>query len=116
LRGAPSPGLGGWASYAIAVVLIAMGLHLLGWLKLPLPVISGGVTANGVLGAFASGLLLSLVRAPCGTPVLASVPSFAAYKQSCRGIGRAQKQDVLAGEYRRERAVDRVLCARGTCS
>ena len=59
-----------------------MGLHLLGWLKVPLPTFSGTVKTGGVLGSFASGLLLSLVLAPCGTPVLASVLSFAAYKQS----------------------------------
>lgn len=33
-------------------------------------------------GAFGTGLLLSLNIGPCGTPVLASVLSFAAYKQS----------------------------------
>jgi hypothetical protein len=60
----------------------AHGKHLLGWVKVPLPTFSGAAKAQGVLGAFASGLLLSLVLAPCGTPVLASVLSFAAYKQS----------------------------------
>ena len=75
-------GLGGWAPYLIAVVPIVMGLHLLGWVTIPLPSFSGTVRAGGILGAFATGLLLSLVIAPCGTPVLASVLSFAAYKQS----------------------------------
>jgi cytochrome c biogenesis protein CcdA len=51
-------------------------------MKIPLPPISGPARASGALGAFVSGLLLSLVLAPCGTPVLASVLSFAAYKQS----------------------------------
>jgi cytochrome c biogenesis protein CcdA len=82
LAGRALTGLGGWASYLIALVPLAMGLHLLGWMKIPLPAISGTARAKGVLGAFASGLLLSLVLAPCGTPVLASVLSFAAYKQS----------------------------------
>jgi cytochrome c biogenesis protein CcdA len=82
LAGRALTGLGGWASYAIAVVPIVMGLHLLGWLKVPLPTFSGTVRATGIVGAFATGLLLSLVLAPCGTPVLASVLSFAAYKQS----------------------------------
>lgn len=36
----------------------------------------------GLGGAFGTGLLLSLIIGPCGTPVLASVLSFAAYKQS----------------------------------
>ncbi|HET9599349.1 MAG TPA: cytochrome c biogenesis CcdA family protein [Anaeromyxobacteraceae bacterium] len=82
LAGRALTGLGGWASYLIALVPLAMGLHLLGWMKIPLPAISGTARRKGVLGAFASGLLLSLVLAPCGTPVLASVLSFAAYKQS----------------------------------
>jgi cytochrome c biogenesis protein CcdA len=33
-------------------------------------------------GAFGNGLLLSLIMGPCGTPVLASVLSYAAYKQN----------------------------------
>ena len=82
LAGRALTGLGGWAPYLIALVPLAMGLHLLGWLKVPLPTFSGTVKTGGVLGSFASGLLLSLVLAPCGTPVLASVLSFAAYKQS----------------------------------
>lgn len=46
-----------------------MGLHLLGWLKLSLPAVR---THQGRLrGSFLTGLLPSLVIAPCGTPVLA---------------------------------------------
>ena len=82
LAGRALSGLGGWASYAIAVVPLAMGVHLVGWLKIPIPTFSGTVRATGIVGAFATGLLLSLVLAPCGTPILASVLSFAAYKQS----------------------------------
>lgn len=82
LAGRALSGLGGWAPYVIALVPIAMGLHLLGWIRIPLPPFSGTVRAGGVIGAFATGLLLSLVIAPCATPVLASVLSFAAYKQS----------------------------------
>ena len=82
LAGRALSGLGGWAPYLIAIVPIAMGLHLLGWIRIPLPSFSGTVHTGGAVGAFATGLLLSLVIAPCGTPVLASVLSFAAYKQS----------------------------------
>jgi len=82
LAGRALSGLGGWAPYVIAVVPMAMGLHLLRWIRIPLPSFSGTIRAGGILGAFATGLLLSLVVAPCGTPVLASVLSFAAYKQS----------------------------------
>lgn len=82
LAGRALTGLGGWASYAIAVVPIAMGLHLLGWIRIPMPAASARARVKGAAGAFASGLLLSLVLAPCGTPVLAAVLSFAAHEQS----------------------------------
>jgi cytochrome c-type biogenesis protein len=82
LAGRALTGLGGWAPYLVALIPLVMGLHLLGWMRVPLPTSSGTAKARGVVGSFASGLLLSLVLAPCGTPVLASVLSFAAYKQS----------------------------------
>lgn len=82
LAGRALTGVSGWASYLIALVPLVMGLHLLGWMKVPLPTLGARVKGGSLLGSFASGLLLSLVLAPCGTPVLASVLSFAAYKQS----------------------------------
>ncbi len=82
LAGRALTGVSGWASYLIALVPLVMGLHLLGWLKVPLPTLRAKTNGASVLGSFASGLLLSLVLAPCGTPVLASVLSFAAYRQS----------------------------------
>lgn len=66
--------------YGIAVVPIVMGAHQLGWL--PLPLWTARTFTASVGGAFGTGALLSLVIGPCGTPVLASVLSFAAYKQS----------------------------------
>lgn len=82
LSGRALAGLGGWASIAIALVPIAMGLHLLGWVRIPMPSAAARWRAKTVAGAFASGLLLSLVLAPCGTPVLAAVLSFAAHERS----------------------------------
>jgi cytochrome c biogenesis protein CcdA len=82
LAGRALTGFGGWVSYLIALVPLAMGLHLLGWMKVPLPNFTAQSKGTGAVGSFVSGLLLSLVIAPCGTPVLASVLSFAAYKQS----------------------------------
>ena len=66
--------------YAIAVLPILMGVYRLGWIRLP----KMGLKAfrPGLGGAFGTGLLLSLIIGPCGTPVLASVLSYAAYKQS----------------------------------
>ena len=66
--------------YAIALVPIIMGVYRLGWFTLPS--FGMGPLPSGFGGAFGSGLLLSLVIGPCGTPVLASVLSFAAYKRS----------------------------------
>ena len=37
LAGRVMSGLGGWPSYLVALVPIVMGLHLLGWIRLPLP-------------------------------------------------------------------------------
>jgi len=66
--------------YVIAIIPILMGVYRLGWVKLP--AFSPKPFQPGFGGAFGTGLLLSLVIGPCGTPVLASVLSYAAYKQS----------------------------------
>lgn len=66
--------------YGIALIPIVMGVHHLGWLSLPRWNVR--TFTAGAAGAFGLGALLSLVIAPCGTPVLASVLSFAAYQQS----------------------------------
>ena len=66
--------------YAIAVLPILMGVYRLGWIRLPM--MAPKAFQPGLGGAFGTGLLLSLIIGPCGTPVLASVLSFAAYKQS----------------------------------
>ncbi len=66
--------------YAVATLPILFGLNYLGWLRLPtFPAIRPG---RGMAGAFATGLLLSLVIGPCGTPVLAAVLSYAALSQN----------------------------------
>lgn len=72
--------MSGRIRYAITFLPILMGVHLLGWIRLPL--MTPKAFRPGLSGAFGTGLLLSLVIGPCGTPVLASVLSYAAYKQS----------------------------------
>ena len=72
--------IGTWVKYAIAVIPIFMGIYRLGWVKLP--IFTPKPFQAGLGGAFGTGLLLSLVIGPCGTPVLASVLSYAAYKQN----------------------------------
>lgn len=66
--------------YAIALLPILMGVYYLGWVRLPDVALKGFHPRLG--GAFGAGLLLSLIIGPCGTPMLASVLSFAAYTQS----------------------------------
>ena len=57
-----------------------MGLYRLGWIGLRK--MEPKTFRPGMSGAFGTGLLLSLIIGPCGTPVPASVLSFAAYQQS----------------------------------
>lgn len=73
---------GGWVPYAVALVPLTMALHLLGLVRIPVPRLGAIRPGGGAMASFVTGLLLSLVLAPCGTPVLASVLSFAAYKRS----------------------------------
>jgi len=59
-----------------------MGLHLLGWVRLPISSLPRRLIRGGWSGAFGVGFLLALVLTPCGTPVLASVLSYVVYKGS----------------------------------
>jgi cytochrome c-type biogenesis protein len=67
--------------YAIAMLPILMGVTQLGWLRLPFaaPVYASN---TGVSNAFGTGFLLSLVIAPCATPILAGVLSYAAFSHN----------------------------------
>jgi cytochrome c biogenesis protein CcdA len=80
LAGHAVVGLGAWPRYAIAFVPLLMGTHLLGWARLPLPRPRAGLRGRGLTAAFLAGLLLSVVIGSCGTPVLASILSYAAHK------------------------------------
>jgi len=72
-------GIGSWPVYLIAVVPIAFGLHLLGVIRIPLPM---GATPQrvprGPVGAAVTGALLGLVITPCATPVLAGLLAYVA--------------------------------------
>ena len=68
--------------YMIAAIPLVMGLHLLGWLRLPVHAIPTRVLQPGLASAFATGFVLSLAISPCGTPVLAAVLSYVAFKGS----------------------------------
>jgi len=67
--------------YVVAMVPLMMGLHLIGWLRLPINSHTKTMAA-GWFGAFGVGFLLSVAITPCGTPILASMLSYVAYKRS----------------------------------
>jgi cytochrome c biogenesis protein CcdA len=82
LAGRATGGPGSLIRYAVAAVPLIMGLHVLGWIRLPLSkLLNVGTERFRIASAFGGGFLLSLVIAPCGTPVLASVLSYAAYER-----------------------------------
>ena len=69
-------GLNGWAAAGVGMVPALLGLHFLGIIRIPFPRLTA--SGGGIAGAFVTGLLLALVLAPCGTPILAAVLSYAA--------------------------------------
>lgn len=65
--------------FILALVPVVMGLHLLGVINLKLPGLTDWKPVReGVIGAYLTGLVFSLVILPCATPVLASVLAVAA--------------------------------------
>ena len=72
--------LGRGATYAVATIPLVAGMHFLGFVRLRAPRLP--IVGSRAGGAFLAGLLLSLVIAPCGTALLASILSYAAYRGS----------------------------------
>jgi len=73
--------VGQFWKYAVAGVCLIMGLHLLGVLKLNIPVPTGiRVKKQGYIGAFLLGLLFGVVSTPCAVPILAVLLAFVAEK------------------------------------
>ncbi|HSA95644.1 MAG TPA: cytochrome c biogenesis protein CcdA [Acidobacteriota bacterium] len=67
--------------YLVAGVCLVMGLHLLGLVRLNLPVPAGlKVKKRGYVGAFLLGLLFGVVSTPCAVPILAVLLAFVAEK------------------------------------
>lgn len=76
-------GVGRGGRYLIACLPLLMGVHRLGWIKLGFfKFKSIGKFKPGILGAFATGLLLSLVIGRCGGTVLGTVLAYAAYHKA----------------------------------
>jgi cytochrome c-type biogenesis protein len=59
-------------NWIVAVVSVAMGLHLMGILTVPIPALGGRLAprVRGGLGALLLGLLFGVVSAPCAAPIL----------------------------------------------
>jgi cytochrome c biogenesis protein CcdA len=73
--------VGQFWKYVVAGVCLIMGLHLLGVLKLNIPVPTGiRVKKQGYIGAFLLGLLFGVVSTPCAVPILAVLLAFVAEK------------------------------------
>jgi cytochrome c-type biogenesis protein len=69
--------------YAVAVVCLVMGLHLLGVFNFELPLPNRFKTQKkGIVGALLLGLLFGLVSTPCATPILAVLLVYIASKGS----------------------------------
>lgn len=70
----------------VAIVFVALGLSMFGAFKLQVPtrvaMKISGVRGAGYGGAFAMGLVLGILAAPCTGPVLASILAWVADKRS----------------------------------
>jgi cytochrome c biogenesis protein CcdA len=56
----------------VALVCVAMGLHLMGIVTIPIPSLGSRLQpkSRGLLGALVLGLLFGVVSAPCAAPIL----------------------------------------------
>jgi cytochrome c biogenesis protein CcdA len=73
--------VGRFWKYVVAGVCLIMGLHLVGTLKLNIPVPTGiRVKKQGSIGALLLGLLFGVVSTPCAVPILAVLLAFVAEK------------------------------------
>jgi cytochrome c biogenesis protein CcdA len=59
-------------NWFVAVICVAMGLHLMGVVTIPIPSLGGRLQpkTRGLLGALMLGLLFGVVSAPCAAPIL----------------------------------------------
>lgn len=75
--------IGRWAYFAAAAVCLALGLHMLGIVQLPIDRLNALLPVRrperrGLAGSFLFGMLFGLVASPCSTPILAAIATIAA--------------------------------------
>lgn len=72
----------------LGIVVLVMGLHVAGVVRLPMPSVSPDAEKlTGIAGAFILGLVTATVSAPCATPVLIAVLALAsASTEGARGL------------------------------
>ena len=68
--------------YVIALIPMLMGFQLLGWIKLPFGGRLGLRIASSAGTSLVAGMILAVAMSPCGTPILAGILSYVAYKQN----------------------------------
>lgn len=67
--------------FVVGGVAIAIGLHLIGFYDLNLPIpVHLQPKQRGILGALLLGLIFGIVSSPCATPILALILTFVASK------------------------------------
>lgn len=75
-----------WLARLSGLVVIVLGLHQAGWLKIPLLYqerrLVNNSTSSGPLGAFLAGLAFALGWTPCIGPVLGSILALAGNQES----------------------------------
>lgn len=72
----------------LGILVLVMGLHVAGAVRLPMPSVSPDAEKlTGIAGAFILGLVTATVSAPCATPVLIAVLALAsASTEGARGL------------------------------
>ncbi len=72
----------------LGILVLVMGLHVAGVVRLPMPSVSPDAEKlTGIAGAFILGLVTATVSAPCATPVLIAVLALAsASTEGARGL------------------------------